>query len=63
MLYNRGGQTASHEYKGLDHKRNLKKHLIYACGVNSQLQCILYLKKFARKHTLKVHSISVHKLL
>jgi len=52
-----------HEYRGVDRKRNLKKHIIYACGVNPQFQCIICFKKFARKHTLKMHSISVHKFI
>lgn len=50
-------------YKGTERKSNLKKHLIYACGVNPRFECSICCKKFVYKHTLKVHLYSIHKQL
>jgi len=50
-----------HSYNGKERKKNLKKHLIYACGQNPQFQCVICSRKFARKHTLKSHLLSIHK--
>ncbi|XP_050536206.1 uncharacterized protein LOC126902682 [Daktulosphaira vitifoliae] len=50
-----------HSYKGNDRKRNLKKHIIYACGVSPKFDCIFCSKKFFRKHTLKCHLLTIHR--
>jgi len=51
-----------HSYVGTHRKHNLKKHLTYACGQNPQFQCVICLRKFALKHTLKSHLLSIHKI-
>lgn len=48
-------------YKGTERKNNLKKHLVYACGVNPQFQCIICQKKFTYKSSLKGHLLMVHR--
>lgn len=48
-------------YKGTERKHNLKKHLIYACGVNPKFQCLICFRKFVRKHTLNNHMMTRHK--
>lgn len=50
-----------HSYNGTERKKNLKKHLLYACGQNPQFQCTVCSRKFVRKHTLKRHLLSIHK--
>jgi len=50
-----------HSYIGTERKKNLKKHLIYACGQNPKFQCKVCSRRFARKHTLKNHLLSIHK--
>lgn len=49
-----------HSYKGTDRKHNLKKHMVYACGVNPKFQCDVCFKKFVRKQTLKFHLHAKH---
>lgn len=49
-----------HSYKGTERKHNLKKHLIYACGVNPKFECLICFRKFVRKHTLKHHLLALH---
>lgn len=52
-----------HSYNGTERKKNLKKHLIYACGQSPQFQCRICSRKFVRKCTLKTHLQYVHKLI
>lgn len=48
-------------YKGVNRKHHLKQHLVYECGVMPKFECGICHKKFYRKYSLKVHSISKHK--
>lgn len=48
-------------YKGANRKYNLKRHLIYECGVNPQFKCIICQKLFRYKHSLQYHIGCVHK--
>ncbi|XP_050430092.1 Krueppel homolog 1-like [Adelges cooleyi] len=50
-------------YKGVDRKHNLKKHMMYACGVKPQFECNICFKKFNYKHCLKSHLINIHRNL
>lgn len=48
-------------YKGNERKYHLKRHLIYACGVNPQFECTLCPKQFRYKQSLQYHLLSTHK--
>lgn len=47
-------------YTGAYRKQNLKKHLIYACGVNPQFHCMLCQKQLRHKRSLQHHMILIH---
>lgn len=47
-------------YKGQERKKSLRQHMIYACGVSQQFQCLICLKKFTYKHSLRSHMAMVH---
>lgn len=48
-------------YKGTERKFNLKRHMIYACGVLPKFKCTICFRKFTYKTALKSHVICVHK--
>lgn len=50
-------------YKGTERKHNLKKHLMYVCGVNPQFHCILCQKQLRHKRSLQLHMAHVHNQL
>ena len=50
-----------HSYNGTERKKNLKKHLIYACGQSPQFHCIYCQRQFRHKKSLQYHVSSVHK--
>lgn len=52
-----------HSYKGTkkDRKNNLKRHMVYACGISPRFECIICLKKFTYKQSLKGHMLLVHR--
>lgn len=52
--------NCGHSYRGLSRKKNLKAHLILACGVNPKFKCDICYKKFVRKHTLISHLLNKH---
>lgn len=47
-------------YKGPERKGNLKKHMMYACGVNPQFNCMFCSKQLRYKHSLQYHLATVH---
>lgn len=47
-------------YKGPNRRHHMRTHLIYACGVNPQFQCIYCLKEFRYKQSLQYHIASIH---
>lgn len=50
-------------YKGMARKYSLKKHLIYACGVNPQFKCKFCQKGFRYNQSLQYHIVSAHRQL
>lgn len=50
---------------GRKYKRSchLKRHLKYECGVSRQFSCIICMKEFSRRSTLKTHVAMVHGIL
>lgn len=52
-----------HSYKGLKRKNNLKKHMVYACGVSPQFKCSFCPKLLRYKHCLQYHVNVVHRQL
>lgn len=50
-------------YKGTQRKNNLKKHMMYTCGVNPQFKCTFCPKGFRYKHSLQYHIVSAHQQL
>lgn len=49
-----------HSYKGTYRKKNLKRHLMFECGVEPQFQCPICQKRFSHKSNLKSHFWNVH---
>lgn len=45
------------------HKNNLYTHVTFECGKAKQFKCSLCQQAYSRKGTLKVHLITVHKLI
>lgn len=48
--------------KGIDCKHNLKRHLLFECGVEPQFRCQIYRKRFSQKSSLKLHLVIKHGL-
>lgn len=51
-----------HSYTGTYRKKNLKRHLMFECGVEPQFQCPICQKRFSHKSNLKKHVVLVHNL-
>lgn len=49
-------------YKGINGKHNLKRHLLYECGVEPQFRCQFCQKRFTQKSSLKAHLSMKHGL-
>lgn len=47
-------------YKGEQRKHNLKKHMIYTCGVNPKFKCTFCPRRFRSKQSLLYHIGSTH---
>lgn len=50
-------------FKTYKHKRNLRQHLFYECGVDPKFSCDICNKKFVHKQHKNRHIISIHKML
>lgn len=50
-------------YKGAYRKKNLKRHLLFECGVEPQFQCSFCLKRFRQKSYMKSHIAVTHEAL
>lgn len=48
-------------YVGYSGKSNLKRHLLFECGVEPQFQCQFCQKRFSRKANLNSHLLFKHK--
>lgn len=47
-------------YKGTTRKGNLKKHLMYVCGVGPQFNCTICQKQLRHNNSLQYHLATVH---
>ncbi|XP_050535142.1 zinc finger protein 710-like [Daktulosphaira vitifoliae] len=50
-------------YKGEQRRAHLKRHLDNECGVPKKYQCVICLKRFSQKWSLKKHVLLVHKII
>ncbi|XP_060879627.1 zinc finger protein 425-like isoform X2 [Metopolophium dirhodum] len=53
-------KACGHSYIGTYGKYNLKRHLLFECGVKPQFQCYLCQKQFSRKSNMKTHCLLIH---
>lgn len=53
--------NCGHSYTGAYRKKNLKRHLIFECGVEPQFQCSFCQKPFRHKSSMKSHILLIHK--
>lgn len=53
--------NCGHSYTGDYRKKNLKRHLIFECGVEPQFQCSFCHKRFRHKSSMKSHLLLIHK--
>lgn len=47
-------------FKGVQRKKNLKKHISYVCGVSPKFQCMFCQKKFKQNDSRKYHMVTFH---
>lgn len=52
--------ACGHSFRGTERKGNLKKHLLYTCGVNPQFKCIVCHKRMRRMQSLRYHMATAH---
>lgn len=50
-------------YKGQHRKVNLRRHVLFECGVLPRFSCFACKKRFCRRYQLKLHLANVHKIL
>lgn len=50
-------------YRGEQRRGHLKRHLDTECGVPKKFPCVICLKRFSQKWSLKKHRALVHKVL
>lgn len=53
-------KACRHSYIGTYGKYNLKRHLLFECGVKLQFQYHLCQKRFNQKSTMKTHYLLIH---
>lgn len=53
--------NCGHSYKGIYRKNNLRRHLVFECGVEPQFQCPFCQKRFRQKSSMKSHVVLIHK--
>lgn len=56
-------KACGRSYIGSYRKHNLKRHLLYECGVKLQFQCRVCQKRFSQKSNMKKHCLLIHKIL
>lgn len=53
-------KNCGRSYKGDSRKKNLRRHLLFECGVEPQFQCSFCPKQFRRNSTMKSHVAIIH---
>jgi len=55
-------KDCGHSYIGAYRKQNLKRHLLFECGVEPKFQCYLCQKRFRHKSSMNTHLLIIHKI-
>ncbi|XP_065203462.1 zinc finger protein 225-like [Planococcus citri] len=45
------------------HRRSLKLHLRYECGIAPQFECEVCQRKFSHRANMKIHCLTIHKII
>lgn len=51
-----------HSYMGTSRKKNLRRHMMFDCGIEPQFQCPLCSKRFSQKCGMKLHGLRIHQI-